>query len=99
MRIYLPEIKVFTEAARPRLLLLLWVDKYFCLSKLKSIPVLLLDILAMNENVLLSLFVEFMFKLRTFLQVLANVIKIFQCSILYSEIYINSLNADFKIQS
>ena len=41
MRIYLPEIKIFTEAARPRLLPLLRVDKYLCLSKLKSITVLL----------------------------------------------------------
>ena len=41
--------------------------------------------------------VEVMFNLRTFSQVLATVINLFKCSILYFEMYINSLNVECKI--
>ena len=52
----------------------------------------------MNENFCSFTFVvEVMFKLRTFSQVLATVIKLFWCSILYFEMYINSLNVECKI--
>ena len=40
-----------------------------------------------------------MFNLRTFSQVLATVIKILLCSILYFEMYINSLNMECKDKS
>ena len=43
IRIYLPEKVIFTEAARPRLISLLRVDKSLYLPKLKSITVLLYD--------------------------------------------------------
>ena len=56
MRIYLPEKVIFTEAARPRCISILRVDKSSCLPKLKSITVLLYDFLTMNEHFLLSLF-------------------------------------------
>ena len=44
MRIYLPEKVIFIEAARPRWISLLRVDKSSCISKLKSITVLLYDL-------------------------------------------------------
>ena len=71
------------------------VDKFSCLPKLKSITVLLYDISIRNETFLLSLL--FSFNLRTFSQVLSTVIKIFKCSILHFEMYINSLNVECKI--
>ena len=37
--------------------------------------------------------------LMTFSQFLANVIKIFQCSILHFQMYINSLNGEYKMLS
>ena len=40
-----------------------------------------------------------MFNLRTFSHVLATVIKILLCSILYFEMYINSLNMECKDKS
>ena len=49
----------------------------------------------MNGNLLLSLVVEVMFNLRTFSKNLANVNKIFQCSILHFEMYINCLNVEY----
>ena len=55
MRIYLPKKVIFTEAAKPRWISLLRVDKSSCLPKLKSIAVLLYDFLTMNEFFLLSL--------------------------------------------
>ena len=64
---------IFTEAARPRRIPLLGIDKSLCLPKLKSITDLLYDLLTMNENYLLSL----MFNLiKTFSQILATVIEI-----------------------
>ena len=54
----------------------------------------------MNENFLLFYFstfvIEVMFNLRTFSQVFATVVKIFQYSILHFEMYINSLNVGCK---
>ena len=41
--------------------------------------------------------VEVMFHLRTFLQDLATVTKLFQSSVLYFEMFINSLNEECKI--
>ena len=73
--------------------IILRVDDSSCLLKLKSITVLIFDFLTMNVSFLLSV----MFNLRTFSQVLAAVIKLFQCSILYFEMYINSLNVECKI--
>ena len=49
----------------------------------------------MNENLLLSLVVEAMFNLRTFSKVIANANKIFQCSILHFEMYINCLDVEY----
>ena len=49
MRSYLPENVIFAEAARPSCILLLRVDKSSCLSKLKSITVLLYNVLTMYE--------------------------------------------------
>ena len=58
-----------------------------------------------NKHCLLTFFivstftfvVEVMFNLRTFSQVLATVINLFKCSILYFEMYINSVNVECKI--
>ena len=54
MRIYLPKKVIFIEAARPKRISFLRVDKSSCLPKLKSITVLY-DFLTMSENFLLSL--------------------------------------------
>ena len=79
MRIYLSEKVIFYEAARPKCMLLLRVDKYLCLPKLKSITVLLYYISTIYERKLstLTFAVEVMFNLRTFSHVLATVIKKF----------------------
>ena len=78
MRSYLPENVIFTEAARPSCILLLRVDKSSCLSKLKSIFVLLYNVLTIYETFSTFTFVVgVLFNLRTFSQILATVIKIF----------------------
>ena len=46
-----------------------------------------------------TLGLKVLFKLRTFSQDLATVIEIFSCSILYFEMYINSLNVECKVSS
>ena len=43
MRIYLPEKVIFTEAANPKGISLLRVDKFLFLTKLKSMTVLLCE--------------------------------------------------------
>ena len=54
----------------------------------------------MNEIFLLSfLLLKACSTLGLFSQVLATVIKLFESSILYFEIYINSLNVESKIKS
>ena len=89
MRIYKPEKVILTEAAR--------VDKSSCLLKLRSTALLLYDLSTMNEHFLLSLLL--LITLRTFSQILATVIKLFLYSVLYFEMYINSLNVERKIYS
>ena len=64
-----------------------------------SISVLLYYFSTINENVLLfTLDLEVMFNPRTFSQVLATVIKILLCSILYFEVY-NFLSMECKVSS
>ena len=59
-----------------------------------EVPTVLLYVSTMNENILLHFFVEFMFNANSFSQVLATVIKLFLCSNLHIDMYINSLNAE-----
>ena len=96
MRIYLPEKVIFTEAARQKCTRLLRVDKYSCLPKLKSIIALFNDFLTMNENFLLHFYWRSHVQPKDFSQA-ATIIKLFQFSILYFEMYINSLNVECKI--
>ena len=58
-----------------------------------SITVLLYDFSTMNENFLLF---SLLLLKSCSSQVLATFVKIFQCSILHFEMFINSLNAECK---
>ena len=84
---------------------LLRVDKSLCLPKLKSITVLLYDFSFKNENFATFIFVvkscsTFILRhLRTFSRVLATFIKILYFSIFHFQVYIISLNGEFKMLS
>ena len=55
--------------------------------------------LLMQKTSTFTLGLEVLFNLRTFSQDLATVIKILSSSILYFEMYINSLNVECKVSS
>ena len=61
---------------------------------LKSIIVLLYVFLTVNEFSTFTFVVEVIINPRIFSQVLATVIKLFKCSILYFEMHINFLNVE-----